>query len=53
MKASLVEFIFRKRILLDFSHAPDTSTIIFVSLFELVETGKSKTKVTARIQILN
>lgn len=39
VKASLIEFIFRKRILLEFSHPPDTSTIIFVTLSEVVETG--------------
>lgn len=33
--------------------SPDTSTIIFVTLSKLVETGESKTKTTARIQILN
>lgn len=53
MKASPTEFIFRQRILLEFSHPPDTSMIIFVTLSELVETGESKTKMTARIQILS
>lgn len=53
MRASLIEFTFRKRILLKFSYSPGSSTIIFVSLSELVETGESKTKVPARIQILN
>jgi len=53
MKASPIGFIFRKAILLEFSHRPDTPTTIFVTLSEHVETGESKMKITARTRILN
>lgn len=51
VKALLIELIFRKRILLEFSHSPDTWTIISVTLSRLVEMGESEAKITTRIHI--
>lgn len=49
----LWQLVTRKKILLEFSHPPDTSTIIFVIQFKLVQREESKAKITARIKTLN
>lgn len=49
----LWQLVTRKKILLEFSHPPDTSAIIFVIQFKLVQREESKAKITARIKTLN